>query len=149
MKKSILIAGAVLATVGVLFFSIPKPVKAQAVCDATAVTGPYAYTLAGEVYDSQGYVYYLAANGILNGDGAGNFSGGDTLSLDGSISKRKYTGTYTINADCTGSAHMNISDGTSLGTGANYDLVLTDTGKQLNMIQTDSSFIFSGTAKKQ
>ena len=149
MKKGILIAGFVFAAAAGLFLTVPRSLRAQTGCDATSLNGVFGYHLTGEVYDRQGYIYYLAASGSLNADGNGAFSGGDTLSLDGTVGKRKFTGTYTINADCTGSAQFNISDGAALGNGANYDILITDGGKQLNLIQTDTAFIFSGTAKKQ
>ncbi len=149
MRKGLFLIVCLAVAAAGLFFVSPARVEAQSGCDATAFSGAFGYTLAGEVYDSYGYVYYLAANGRLTADGNGALTGADTLSLDGNVMKRKYTGTYTINADCTGSAQLQITDGTTLGSSANLDLVLVDSGKQVNLIQTDSSFIFSGSGKKQ
>ncbi len=149
MQKKLWIATLFMVAAAGLFLVKPRPVKAQSGCDATSLSGAFGYALTGAVYDQSGNLYYLAANGRLSADGNGALTGADTLSLDGSIVKRKYTGTYTLNSDCTGSAQLQISDGTSLGKGANLDLVVADSGKQVNLIQTDGSFVFSGTGRKQ
>jgi hypothetical protein len=140
---------ALLVAAGALFVVKPKAVRADDGCVASSLTGPFGYSMNGYVYDRFGNYYFLSAVGRLTSDGNGALTGADTLSLDGTVGKRKYTGTYTVNADCTGSAVLTISEGTALGTGANFDLVLADGGKQIDFVQTDSSFVFSGTAKKQ
>jgi hypothetical protein len=119
--------------------------SAQDACDATTITGNYGYSLNGYVYDQQGYTYYLTAVGVASGDGAGNLSGSETMSFDGKIVKHKFTGTYTVNSDCTGSATFNYADNVVI----HFDLVILNDAKEINLVQTDSGWIYSGTLKKQ
>lgn len=78
-------------------------------------------------------------------DGAGNVSGSDTISLDGTVTKRTFTGTYTMNADCTGSMTLQYSNNQSF----HADLVTVNTPKEIHLVQTDGGWIFSGTLTKQ
>src|SRR6266545_2740371 len=105
IKSAILVAVALVP--GATFFAgrlgyIPA-VHAQNACDAGIFTGGYGYALAGSAYDVQNISYVLASVGRIVSDGNGSFTGSDTFSYDGSIVQRKYTGTYTIKEDCTGS----------------------------------------------
>ncbi len=118
---------------------------AQNGCDATTFSGVYGSNLSGSVYDNQGYVYLLASVGRFVFDGAGNITGADTTSFDGSLNRRTFTGTYTVNADCTGSVTFQFgSNGTVHG-----DIVAVNDAKQINFVQTDTDYIFSGTLVKQ
>lgn len=90
-------------------------------------------------------MYILAAAGRMVVDGAGAITGADTISYDGSIVKRKYTGTYTVNEDCTGSLVLKADD-TSI---TNADFVIVNDGKEVSMVQTDPSFVLSGDLKLQ
>ncbi len=114
-------------------------------CDATSFTGAYGYSLSGYVYDNQGNSYYLGAAGRMVADGSGNISGGDTFSFDGSVGKRTYTGTYTINSDCTGALVFTTSGNNT----THADLVLVNNGKEVNLVQTDSGYILTGILKQQ
>jgi len=71
----------------------------------------------------------------------------ETASFDGIVQRNQnYTGTYTINADCTGTANYKDSSGKSI---ANFDLVVTNGGKDVQMVEYDSDTMISGTAKLQ
>lgn len=119
--------------------------RAQNTCDATTITGNYGYSFNGYVYDRQGYSYFLTAVGVASSDAAGNLSGSETYSFDGSIIRHKFTGTYTVNSDCTGTATLNYSDNTVI----HFDIVILNDAKEINAVQTDSGWIYSGTLKKQ
>ncbi len=108
------------------------------------LNGNYSFNLTGSFYDSQGYWYVMALVGLNTFDGAGNFKGADTLSLDGTIHKRTVTGTYTVNADCTGTLTITGSD--TLVFGGNF--VITD-AKTIDFVDSDTDVIFSGSIKKQ
>jgi hypothetical protein len=49
--------------------------------------------------------------GLLTADGNGNLSGSVTFSANGTLLTATYTGTYTVNPDCTASASINDSLG--------------------------------------
>ena len=92
---SILLVCAV--TISGLFFvnnlSHTRAVHAQNACDASSFEGGYGYALSGYSYDAQGNLYILAGAGRMVADGKGGVTGADTFSLDGTISRRTYTGT--------------------------------------------------------
>ncbi|HEY3439952.1 MAG TPA: hypothetical protein VGK29_04345 [Paludibaculum sp.] len=118
---------------------------AQDSCDATSFSGAFGYSLKGSVYDRSYNVYLLAAAGRIVADGAGNITGADTISYDGSAVRRKLTGTYTVNADCTGTLVLR-GDDTSV---TNADFVIVNDGKEVSIVQTDDGYILSGDLKRQ
>ena len=118
---------------------------AQSGCDATTLNASYASSLTGSLYDNQYNVYLLASAGRLAFDGAGNITGADTFNFDGTSSKRTITGTYTMNADCTGSLAFQGSDKSSL----HADFVTADNAKEIHLVETDAGVILSGNLKKQ
>lgn len=124
----------------------PAAIQAQtAACDAASLKGAYGYRLSGFVYDQQGYTYYLGAVGRLTGDGAGAITGSQTFSFDGTILKQQLTGTYTVNADCTGSLTL-----TSEKTGSmHFDFVIVNSGQEIELVQADEAFVLTGTMKRQ
>jgi hypothetical protein len=100
----LLIAVAILAIAGLL---LPAAMAAEPAtsCTAATLTGPYGATLSGvEVNGST--VTYVAVNGRLVSNGAGVITGvTGTASLGGLvITGVTGNGTYTMNANCTGSA---------------------------------------------
>jgi hypothetical protein len=152
MKRLLVAVGAgLIVLVGVLItyhLVRTRSVHAQTGCDLTSFSGAYGYNQNGYVYDSQGNLYFLASTGRIVSDGNGGVTGGDTYSFDGTIAKRTFTGTYSMNADCTGSATLQITVGNSSGS-AHGDLVVVTNGNEINFVQTDPNYILSGIFKKQ
>src|SRR5438128_16329 len=72
-------------------------------------------------------------------------TGSDTVSKDGTIGHRTLTGTFTVNANCSGSAKLQFSDGSA----TSMDLVLGNGGQAINFIDTDNNVIVTGTATAQ
>ena len=74
-------------------------------------------------------------------------TGADTVNLDGVPTRgRQFTGTYTINSDCTGTTSLRDASGNVI---ANLDLVVTNGGKDVALVDSDTDTILSGTAKLQ
>jgi hypothetical protein len=148
--KIILIAGSLI--LGALALSIveeyrrPHVVRAQAGCTALSLNGPYGYAVSGSGYDGAGnLVGFLAGTGRIVFDGNGTITtGADTFSYNGTIVRRTYTGNYNIMQDCTGSMVLQASGGVAHG-----DIVLVNNGKEVNFVQTDNNFVFSGVFKSQ
>jgi hypothetical protein len=86
----------------------------------------------------------LAAAGVWNFHGDGTFDAADTLTINGSVNNRHYSGTYSINPDGTGTAQF-----TSLGLTHVRDLVIVDQGKRVEFIQTDVGNVVQGAMFKQ
>ena len=55
----------------------------------------------------------------------------------------KYTGTYIINSDCTGTLQLNTNTFP-----INYNIFVSKDGSLLNFIQTDAGIILSGEGKR-
>src|SRR5438445_532808 len=85
----------------------------------------------------------IAAAGVLTFDGAGNLSASYTLSSGGDISRATSdTGTYTVNADCTGS----FTDTTAA---VHFNMVIVGGGTELFATDTDDGLTTISDAKKQ
>ncbi len=89
----------------------------------------------------------VAQVGILTFDGAGSFSGQETVKVMGAVvPDAPFTGTYTVNPDCTASAtvHTIIGD-------IHEEGVITGEGqfKEFRGIVTDAGWAFAQTLKKQ
>ena len=77
-------------------------------------------------------------------DGAGKFSASNTANLGGLVSTSTGSGTYTVNADCTGSVIANLSDGEVI----HFSFVMVDHGRQLLSVSTDPGVVSFSTATK-
>jgi len=73
---------------------------------------------------------------VMSADGNGNLSGSDTVSKDGTIAQRTFTGTYTVNTNCSGSAKFQFSDKSN----TSMDFALGNGGKAINFIDTDNFY---------
>jgi hypothetical protein len=97
---------------------------AQEACSAGKLQGRYVFTGQGS------NLHY----GAFDFDGAGKFLGKQT-SLRHAVAQREaLSGTYTLDADCTGTM---ILQGQPGGT-AHWDVFVTADGKKGRMIRTDS-----------
>jgi uncharacterized protein (TIGR03437 family) len=106
--------------------------RGQYACSTGSLTGPYAYANAG----FSGGIVPEANSGLYTSDGNGHINGTDA---------RIFTGSYSVNSDCTGSAIFTDT----LGNSANLDLFVADGGAQVQFIQTDSGVVLSGSARQQ
>lgn len=105
---SVLVTLAVFAALIIMATTSARTVPAayaQSGCSVATLNGSYGFTDSG--LSKQGIhgptKFPVAAVGVGTFDGAGNFSATVALSFDGSSSLgNSYTGTYTVNSDCTG-----------------------------------------------
>ena len=105
--------------------SLAQAEAASPACSASKLEGRY-------VFDGQGTnVHY----GIFDFDGSGKFSGKQTSVRQAHGTDRESLGgTYSMNADCTGTMVM---DGQPGGT-AHWDIFVSSDGKKGRMIRTDA-----------
>ncbi len=78
-------------------------------------------------------------------DGQGNYVGEATISFGGAIVSAQFSGTYTVNPNCTGSMVLSFVDG---GT-SNLNLVIVDKGKEVHTLSADANHTAFGTLKRQ
>ena len=80
----------------------------------------------------------IASNGTLTFDGKGNVVNVFSGSINGEIQRGvTWTGTYTVNPDCTGIAIVN---------GTHADLVVMPDGSTWSAISTDPGLVLLGSA---
>ena len=112
-------------------------------CSNSSVQGSYGFSASGNTIVGVGPT---AVVGTLTADGNGNISGKDTSSFNGAIVRETFTATYTVNADCSGSATA-VFQG-PLPRIAHIDFVVVDNGNQIFNIVTDPGTILTFTDKK-
>ena len=130
----------------------------QVVCSTAGVAGTWGFTDTGTVILPNGPVPF-AAVGTITGDAHGNFSGTQTTSVGGRISKETFKGIGTVNPDCTGTATFSVYDesGTTLLRTATFSVVFVDNAREEREIATSLVLeptgtqvptIITGSAKK-
>lgn len=120
--------------IGLVMSALPS----SAACSNTTIKGSYGFLLTGA--NSSGLA---AIVGQLTADGLGGLTGSETISADGVISSNvALTGSYSIKTACTGTA-------TVMPTGfptAKYSLTVVSSGKQIDMVNTDTGITEFGYA---
>lgn len=102
-------------------------------CGLYSVVGTYGVSGGGTVGVGTANPVQDTEVGLLTADGNGNVSGSVTFSANGTLLAATYTGTYTVNSDCTATA--SISD--SLGEHLHETGVVLKGGAEIRFIGTD------------
>lgn len=85
--------------------------------------------------------------GMVTYDGAGKFSGGDTIMLNGVLIPDTFTGTYTVTGECMISVEI-----ASTAVGVVHEkgwIVGQGKSTEVHLIVTDPGFVFRETTRKQ
>lgn len=142
-----LLLGLCITGLSVVAGLVPVVGQAKEGCTLASVRGAYGARETGTIPGPDGTRLEIAIVSRVVFDGHGQFSGTDTASVGGQIARNEtFTGTYTVNPDCTGS-----DTGTVKSTGLIFheDVVLTDHARQVYIIATDPGTVLTGTATKQ
>jgi hypothetical protein len=99
-------------------------------CSLQGVAGRYGYTTTGTI-PTLGAV---AGVGHVTLDASGNLTGAQTVSFNGAIVPETLSGTYTVNADCTGTATINVYHGDVLARTTNINLVYVHEQREFRAI---------------
>lgn len=114
---------------------------ANAACSNASVKGVYGIISTG----LNGSLQPAASLDQITADGAGNFTGSSTKSIDGSIVTFTFTGTYSIAANCNGRTTFKNQDGST-----EHDNIFLNNGSTgAFLIQTDSNHVQSSVAVAQ
>jgi hypothetical protein len=141
MKQAITSVVFVMAFVSLLVLGLVSRVQAEQCSDAS-FKGTYGTSCEGTVVG----VGPLTVVSILTADGGGNISGVETLSVNGGITPGvTLTGTYSVDADCTGSIVTTTPDGSV----TDHDFVLDDNKKEIRIIVTEPGAVVVCTGRKQ
>ena len=110
-------------------------------CSLNSLKGNYGYSFNGTV-TTWGL---LAGQGTLAFSGSGNLTGAYIENVNGLLFQGKFTGTFTVAADCTGSATMT---GLLHTWTTQLHFVIVDGGKEVLLLDTDAGKVVSGNAKR-
>ena len=143
--KTNLVARATLAAVG-LAVLVTIALPAQAIqCSLANVAGSYGYTTSGFVAIAPGTFVPAAAAGRITFDGNGHVTGTQTRVVAGSSLDETYSGTYSVNSNCTGSFTVLVEPDTRTST---VDLVWTNNTNGVSAVFTTPGFILTATAQR-
>lgn len=105
-------------------------------CSNATLNGRYSAIISGSISGMP-----FAELDLVASPGNGTFSGTGTQAFNGSISTVTFTATYTINANCSGSA--------VLSTGVTQNLNIKADGSEVEFIGTnDPTAVVTGDAKR-
>src|SRR5665213_2553240 len=97
----------------------------EPVCADRNLNGAYGFNLNGVNFSVGQY----AMVGRFVSDGKGRFEGSGTQNVKGTLSTAKFVGTFSIQADCTGTATLSFIGGPK----ATLEFVLVQNGDQVYM----------------
>ena len=107
---------------------------AQESCNVASLQGQFVFTGRGFIEAVQPGIQRVHY-GIFVFDGAGKFTGKQSSSRGGKIGRENLAGTYTLDADCTGTMTFGgIMDPSS---NVHWDLYVTNDHKRGHMIRMD------------
>ena len=115
-----------------LIANTPKAQAAQ--CSLNGAAGKYGFTLNGVVLTQNGPVP-IAAVGKAVLDSSGNVSGTEARSVGGNFADETFTGTYTINPDCTGSTTLQFFQSGQLVRTSVLSLIFDNNQREIRMAQ--------------
>jgi hypothetical protein len=124
------------AILGMMFWAAVvslTPARA-AQCSLRSSAGNFGFTLTGVVILPTGPVP-IAAVGRATLDAAGNVSGTESRSVGGGFADETMTGTYTVNADCTGTTTINFYESGQLVRTSVLSIVFDNNSREIRMVQ--------------
>jgi len=149
MKRNRTIAScvSVLLGIGLLIAGSGKPVQAESKCTKSTLKGNYLYALDGFLIqgDTAAQRTPFAQSGRETYDGQGLISGAATASLNGTIVRSTYTGTYTVNPDCSGTVTFTDNFNQTF----HYDIFIKDDDREFVYTQTDAGVVTAGYERKK
>lgn len=110
-------------------------------CSRRTMEGTHGYSYNGTVFGAGS----IAAVGPITFDGEGHLSATYTVSLNGKPFEGAFTGTYTVDADCTGSVTLHLP---LLGLTSKGNFVIVNQGRETFFTGTDPGVTITGVTKK-
>ncbi len=133
-----------LSLVGLLF-AFGAVVKAGD-CSVKSIQGSFGFVEQGTVIVSSTVMLPYASSGLATFDGNGHLSGKVTSRIGGMVHNDTFTGTYSVDADCT----FSIDFTGSLGDPHHQVGTITGEGifQEGRYVYTDANLVATGTAKR-
>jgi hypothetical protein len=104
----------------------------HAACSKAGVEGKWGFSTTGSIPA----IGPVAATGLFNQDISGNITGSQTRSLNGDIADETFTGTATVNSDCTGSDTIQVFQNGVLVRTTTLNVVYDDNAREARAIFT-------------
>ena len=144
MKRQISVG--MLLAVGLLISGAGHPEQAlsENSCSLRTLKGNYVYDCAGfQLVDGQQVHFAFAGRDHYNGDGT--MTGVYSISDNGTLSHHvSYTGTYTVNPDCTGAFTTKDENGAVI----HADLFFGRDGEEVSFVLTDPGVVDAGVERR-
>ena len=122
------------------FTALVPVVHAQSGCSNSSLRGSYGFQIRGTVIG----IGPIGGVALVTFDGGGNFTQTDYVSVNGFITtNRPGSGTYSVNADCTGTQTLDLLGGKVVHT----NFTIAANARQVFDVVTDPSFVIDGVGK--
>jgi len=141
MKSSSIATALTIATVTALALGVAPKAKAQTGCSNLTLKGTWADKDSGLIIGAGQF----AGVNLETFDGNGHIAGSGYSSVNGAVSQGSYSGTYTVNPDCTGTYTVTFSGG---GPTVHAFFVIDYAGNELQIIITDQGNVITCVAKR-
>jgi len=114
-------------------------------CTEHSAKGTYGFALVG----SFSAIGPVATSGTTTFDGEGHDTGKFSVTTFGATQQFSFSGIYTVNSDCTGTATLNISPSIFGYSVIHFDAVGANEEKEIKWLITDPGIVIAGTLTKQ
>jgi hypothetical protein len=111
-------------------FLVPSSVHAA--CTNHTGAGKWGFSTTGSIPA----IGAVAATGVFTQDASGNITGTQTRSLNGDIADETFTGTATVNPDCTGTDTIQVFESGILVRTTTLHVVYDDNGQEARAVFT-------------
>jgi hypothetical protein len=133
MKRLIFQVG-ILALMPMALLLCGAPSAQAGQCSLRGSAGRYGFTLTGSLILQTGPVP-IAAVGKAILDSTGSVTGTESRSVGGGFADETFNGTYSVNADCTGSATLHFYESGQLVRTSVLSLVFDNNEHEIRMVQ--------------
>jgi hypothetical protein len=141
----------------VVVFAVLMPARASAACAATTIAGNYGYRLnglfapakTGPAFFPIGSFTPIAVAGriVFDSTTPASISGTRVGDSSGHLTSHTFSGTYSVNSDCTGTVHQVLDDGEV----RDYAIAIVEGGAEIEFADTSGSplpIVGEGVAKR-
>src|SRR5579863_4785309 len=142
IAKTFTIAGVTALVLG----TAPAANAADKGCTNASLQGTFAYTSTGSIASPPEIAGPIAEVGTQVFDGKGGTTATATISSNGSMTQLAITGTYTLNADCTGTMALQVSP---FNITVHVLFVMDTTLNGFQAMETDDGLIITRVARSQ
>jgi len=147
MKKRILASVGLVLCAAAFLVWVALPSKAGGLREFSlrSLKGEFVFALDGFTVQGASGNQPFAWAGKEIYDGAGHVEGVFTASYNGQITRRTYTGTYTVNPDGSGSTTLTDSGGEV----SHFDIFIQEGGREVSYVATDPGVVSAGYERRR